>query len=128
MTLAAGRLGLARELAYLSGGAHREACPREVLDGVFQHTASMDPQVAGRVVASYFEHSARDVLASVRVPALVMAGDRDELTPVACAERMQQAIHDARLVVYPGHSHLVQVERPEDVHTEIDHFLDEKNI
>ena len=92
----------------------------------------MDPRVAGRVVASYFEHSARDVLPTVRVPTLILAGDRDELTPVECAERMERDLRAAgtpvRLVVYPGHSHLLQVERPDDVHAEIDHFLDDHGL
>jgi pimeloyl-ACP methyl ester carboxylesterase len=124
--LQGGRLALARELAYLSGGAHRDLCPREVLDGVFAHTAAMDPRVAGRVVASYFEHSARDV--EVRVPTLILAGDRDQLTPVECAERMQRAISGARLVVYPGHSHLLQVERPDAVHAEVERFFAEHRL
>jgi pimeloyl-ACP methyl ester carboxylesterase len=127
--LQTGRLALARELAYLSGGAHRHLCPRDVLDGVFQHTAQMDPRVVGRVVASYFEHSAREVLRRIKVPTLILAGDKDELTPIECAERMQREIRSvgtpAKLVVYPGHSHLVQVERPDDVHAEIERFLSE---
>jgi pimeloyl-ACP methyl ester carboxylesterase len=121
--LSAGRLALAKELAYLSGGAHRELCPREVLDGVFAHTAAMDPLVAGRVVAAYFEHTAREVLPRIDVPTLILAGDRDQLTPVASAERMQRAIRGSQLVVYPGHSHLLLVERPDDVHAEIERFL-----
>jgi pimeloyl-ACP methyl ester carboxylesterase len=84
------------------------------------------------VVASYFEHSARAVLPTVRVPTLILAGDRDQLTPVACAERMlheiQAAGAPARLVIYPGHSHLLQVERPDQVHAEIERFLDEHRV
>jgi pimeloyl-ACP methyl ester carboxylesterase len=129
LALQAGRLALARELAYLSGGAHRDLCPREVLDGVFTHTAQMDARVVGRVVASYFEHSAREVLPTIQVPTLILAGDRDELTPVPCAERMAAAIPaPVKLVVYPGHSHLVQVERPDEVHAEIDRFFDEHGL
>jgi pimeloyl-ACP methyl ester carboxylesterase len=85
----------------------------------------MDPVVAGRVVAAYFEHSAREVLPRIDVPTLILAGDRDQLTPVSSAERMQRAIRGSRLVVYPGHSHLLQVERPDDVHAEIERFLAE---
>jgi pimeloyl-ACP methyl ester carboxylesterase len=117
-----------RELAYLTGGAHRALCPREVLDGVFAHTGAMDPRVVGRVAAAYFGHDASDVLARVRVPTLIIAGDRDELTPVAVAERMQRAVAGSRLVVFPGHSHLVQVERPAEVHATIDQFLDENSL
>jgi 3-oxoadipate enol-lactonase len=134
--LGTARLAFARELAYLSGGAHRELCPREVLDAVFAHTAQMDVRVVGRVVASYFEHSARSVLSKVRVPTLILAGDRDELVPVSSAERMAEQIRAAnsfggapvRLLVYPGHSHLVQVERPTEVHAEVDRFLAENNL
>jgi pimeloyl-ACP methyl ester carboxylesterase len=61
----------------------------------------------------------------VTVPTLIIAGDRDQLTPVSIAERMHQAIPNSRLVVFPGHSHLVQVERPREVHEAIETFLHE---
>ena len=114
---------VARELAYLSGGAHRAQCPVDVLEGLFAHVASLDPAVIAAVTAAYFEHDAADVLASIAVPTLIIAGDRDQLTPVAIAERMHRTITGSRLVVFPGHSHLVQVERPADVHAAIDGFL-----
>jgi pimeloyl-ACP methyl ester carboxylesterase len=122
------RTPIAREVAFLTGGAHRELCPREVLDGLFAHVAAMDPRVVGRIVASYFEHSAEDLLPQVRVPTLILAGERDELTPVSVAEHMQRTLPDAKLVVFAGHSHLVQVERPDDVHREIEQFLDERGL
>ena len=117
------RSPLAREIGYLTGGAHRELCPREVLDDLFSHVAGMDPRVVGAVVASYFEHSAADVLADVAVPTLIIAGDRDQLTPLPVAEKMHRLIRGSRLVVFPGHSHLVQVEKPAEVHAAIEDFL-----
>ena len=119
---------VARELAYLSGGAHRAQCPVDVLEGLFAHVASLDPAVIAAVTAAYVEHDAADVLASIAVPTLIIAGDRDQLTPVAIAERMHRAIVGSRLVVFPGHSHLVQVERPADVHAAIDGFLAEHRL
>jgi pimeloyl-ACP methyl ester carboxylesterase len=117
------RTRLVRELAFLTGGAHREHCPAAVLDGLLEHVANLDPRVIGAITASYFEHSAADVLPSVRVPTLIIAGDKDELTPVARAEHMARTIPGATLRVFPGHSHLVQVERPREVHEVIDDFL-----
>lgn len=114
---------IARELAYLTGGAHRATCPTDVLDGLFAHVAELDPELFGNVVAAYLAHSAEDMLPTIRVPTLIIAGDRDQLTPVATAERMQRAIPGSRLVVFPGHTHLVQVERPREVHAAIDAFL-----
>jgi pimeloyl-ACP methyl ester carboxylesterase len=117
-----------RECAYLSGGAVRACCPREVLDGLFTHVAGLDPELVGNVVAAYLEHSAEDALASVTVPTMILAADRDQLTPVANAERMHRAISGSRLIVFPGHSHLVQVEASASVHAAIDAFLEEHRL
>ena len=114
---------LLRQGAYLTGGARRGDCPPEVLDAVFEHARELDPRVVGQVAASYFEHSADDVLPDVRVPTLIIAGDKDQLTPVTAAERMRDRIPGAELVVFPGHSHLVLVEKPGEVHAVIERFL-----
>lgn len=111
------------ELTYASGGANRDSCPSEVLEGVFSHMAAIEPEMIGNVIAAYLGHTAEDVLPTITVPTLVVAGDRDQLTPVATAERMHQAIAGSELVVFPGHSHLVQVEKPREVHAAIDAFL-----
>lgn len=119
------RLGtrIAREIAYLSGGAHRKACPPSVLEGLFGHVASLDPHLMGAIMAGYLEHDAWDVLPTITVPTLIIAGDKDQLTPVATAERMQELVRGSELVVFPGHSHLVQVEKPREVHDAIADFL-----
>lgn len=114
---------IASELAYVSGGAMRDACPRDVLDDLFGHVGALDPHLLTEIVASYLEHDAFDVLPTIAVPALIVAADRDQLTPVATAERMRAAIPNAELVVFTGHGHLVQVEDPTGVHAVIDRFL-----
>jgi pimeloyl-ACP methyl ester carboxylesterase len=119
---------LARQAAFMSGGAHRDSCPREVLDALFAHVSSLPPALIAATVAAYVEHDAFDVLPTITVPTLIIAGDRDELTPVETAERMQHAIPDSELVVFPGHSHLVQVEKPAAVHEAIDRFLTSRKL
>ena len=114
---------LACEIAYMTGGAHRETCPESVLEQLFSHAGGLDPAVFGAVSASYLEHSAWDVLPTITVPTLIIAGDNDQLTPVATAERMRDAVPGAELIVFAGHSHLVQVEKPREVHAAIDDFL-----
>lgn len=121
-------LRIARELAYLSGGAHRDACPPEVLEGLFKHVAAMSPDLIAATVAAYLEHDAHEVLPTITVPTLVIAADRDQLTPVALADRMQRTIPTSKLVVFKGHSHLVQVERPNEVHAAIETFLREHSL
>lgn len=51
-------------------------------------------------------------LARVRVPALVVVGDADTVTPIAHAETMQRAIARSTLVVVPDAGHLSNVEQP----------------
>lgn len=121
-------VAIARELTYASGGAKRGACPQDVLDDLFQHVGSLDPQLIGNVIGAYLEHTAEDVLPTISVPTLVIAGDKDELTPVETAERMASAIPGSELVIFPGHSHLVQVEIPEQVHAAIDDFLRARSL
>lgn len=54
-------------------------------------------------------------LPEIAVPALVVVGDRDVLTPPADSEVMAAAIPNARLVVVPGAGHLTPMERPKAV-------------
>lgn len=114
---------VARELAYLTGGAHRDACPPSVLEGLFGHVGALAPTLLGAITAGYLEHDAWDVLPTITVPTLIIAGDKDQLTPVATSERMQALVPHSELVVFRGHSHLVQVEKPREVHAAIDDFL-----
>ena len=116
-------LRVMRELTYATGGALREECPTDLLEGLFTHVANLDPELIGNLIGAYLDHDATDVLPTIDVPTLILSGDRDQLTPVATAERMQRAIPGSELVVFPGHTHLVQVEQPHAVHTAIDAFL-----
>ncbi|MDP9395999.1 MAG: alpha/beta hydrolase [Actinomycetota bacterium] len=54
-----------------------------------------------------------DVLRGLRVPALVVVGEDDTLSPVADAQAMADALPDARLVVVPGAGHLTALEDPD---------------
>ena len=119
---------LGRELAYLTGGAHRELCPQEVLDELFAHLARLDSDVIAAAVTSYLDHTAEDVLDTIAVPTLIIAGDRDQLTPASIAERMHRRVAGSSLHVIRGHTHLAQVECPDAIHEVVDRFLDERGL
>ncbi len=55
----------------------------------------------------------RHALQHIRVPALVIVGDVDRLTPPVTAKALADALPDARLVVLQGAGHLTMLERHE---------------
>ena len=54
------------------------------------------------------------------IPARVLVGDRDVLTPVAHARRIAAGIDTARLVIAPGAGHMLPLERDRLVSEELD--------
>ena len=64
-----------------------------------------------------------DDLATVRVPALVIVGEEDALSPPADAEAMAAAIPGAKLVRIPGAGHLSAVETPRQFNAAVRDFL-----
>ena len=66
----------------------------------------------------------RPILAGLSIPALVLVGEGDEITPVAEAQEMAKATEGrARLVVVPGCGHLSTLEAPEAVTAELLRWL-----
>ncbi|GAA1626082.1 alpha/beta fold hydrolase [Actinoplanes couchii] len=49
------------------------------------------------------------------MPAAVLVGGRDRLTPTACAESIARALPCAELTVVPGAGHMLPLERPDEV-------------
>jgi pimeloyl-ACP methyl ester carboxylesterase len=49
------------------------------------------------------------------LPAAVLVGDRDRLTPPACAESIAEALPGTELTVFPGAGHMVPLERHREV-------------
>ncbi len=59
----------------------------------------------------------------LRLPALVLVGDRDESTPLAAAEALRDAVPGSSLEVIEGAAHIPTVQRPEPVTDAIRRFL-----
>jgi pimeloyl-ACP methyl ester carboxylesterase len=55
----------------------------------------------------------RGILSSVRVPTLIIWGDRDQEVPLSSMEIMARGIQGARLEVLEGAGHFPFVDRPD---------------
>lgn len=63
-------------------------------------------------------------LDEIRVPALVIVGREDQMTPPRYAEYLHAHMPACRLVSVEGAGHMVQVERPKELNEAIRCFLD----
>ena len=64
-----------------------------------------------------------ETLRGVSVPALVVVGEEDELSPVSDAQAMAEAIPGARLATIPAAGHMSSMEAPEEFNAALREFL-----
>ncbi|MFF5860227.1 alpha/beta fold hydrolase [Streptomyces sp. NPDC012751] len=116
---------LARTTPLLVGASTRARRP-EVLARVRADVEAADPAAlawAQRAIAA--RPDSTDVLRATPVPALVIAGEEDELVTAAEAEQVAATLPGGRLVTVPGAGHLPPVETPEAVTGALHAFLGE---
>ena len=66
-------------------------------------------------------------LSKISVPALILVGAEDAITPVADSEKMHEAIAGSRLVVLENAGHVSNLERTEEFNLALLDFLKESN-
>ncbi|GIH74799.1 alpha/beta hydrolase [Planobispora longispora] len=67
-----------------------------------------------------------DTLRALKVPALVIVGEEDELSPLSDAEAMTDAVPDGRLTVIEKAGHLSAIEQPEAFNRAVTGFLKDR--
>jgi pimeloyl-ACP methyl ester carboxylesterase len=92
----------------------------------FEHVTRMDPEVFVRMLQAAGAHSAEDLLHRVRVPTVVLAGERDTFTPARLARQLADQIEGAEFVMVAEGSHSCPIEQPEFVNPRIERFLSER--
>jgi pimeloyl-ACP methyl ester carboxylesterase len=103
----------------------REPALRSWIHG--QHRLYFSRFASRRVVLEAFRASVSTdvsmVARRIAVPTLLVAAERDDITPVAAQYRLKELFGDAELVVIPGVGHLIHYEVPEAAAGSIDAFL-----
>jgi pimeloyl-ACP methyl ester carboxylesterase len=85
--------------------------------------ADVDPTLFLEMLAHAGEHSARDLLPHIKVPALIVAGTRDGFTPPELSTAMAEEIPGAELLEVHDGSHTAPLERPHFVNAAVTAFL-----
>jgi pimeloyl-ACP methyl ester carboxylesterase len=111
-------------MAYaLAFEVNRALVAREDLERYFDDLSRVSAPTFVRLLASAAEHDATDHLPAIRVPTLVVAGERDGFTPMRLSLRMHEAIPGSELLVLPGGTHVGPVEHPALVSRTVRAFL-----
>ena len=82
------------------------------------------PGIAGALAAMRDRPDSTDLLATIDVPTLVVAGSEDELIPPSVAKDMTAAIPSAAVTVISGAGHIPSLEAPTAVSRVIAEFLE----
>jgi pimeloyl-ACP methyl ester carboxylesterase len=93
-----------------------------------QHLARVDVALFLEMLGHASRHTAKEILPSIRVPTLIVAGDRDGFTPRTLSEYMHAQIPGSELLVVPGGSHTAPLEKPKWVNDRIVRFLDRHGL
>jgi pimeloyl-ACP methyl ester carboxylesterase len=113
---------------FLDGFVARMVAPGD--DAALRATRAIadaqDPAAVARALEALAGRAdRRPDLPAMAMPALVIAGSEDVLTPPAMSEAMVAALPDARLVLIEGSGHLTALERPVEFAAAVRDFLAE---
>lgn len=99
-------------LCRLAFGAEPSAAAIEQVRASIEAT---DEEALHRSLAGIWAHDTTDALGDVDLPAFVVVGARDLLTPVPLARRMARALPNAELTILPRAGHQLMQERPQEI-------------
>lgn len=117
------RSGLAGELM---DRLHVSNNNKDFVVPVTQELSRVDLGNYFRILLELDKHSARSVLAKVRVPTLVTAGSRDVATPPAAARELHRLIAGSDYVEIEGGTHYTPLEFPEALNAALERFFSER--
>jgi pimeloyl-ACP methyl ester carboxylesterase len=89
--------------------------------------ANLDPATLLHLISSYDNYDASSWLHEVKVPTLLIAGERDKITPLSQQELLHQLIPGSQLEVIKHGSHCPQMDLPDLVNIKIEQFLKKLN-
>ena len=96
--------------------------PRHVVDHVVQLAERASSEVWIEGLAELLETDLRHVLSRVTMPALVVVGEHDRVTPPASGVQLAAALPAGRFLLVEGAGHIAMMERPAVLDREIRAF------
>ena len=99
---------------------------REDFFPYLEHMARVDVRLFLDMLAAAGRHTAREILPEIKLPTLIVAGERDTFTPMSLSEEMNQLIPESELFVVKDGSHTAPIEKPQEVTERVARFVRER--
>lgn len=115
---------MAFRAALLAGDVDQAHVRREDMLPYLKHMTHVDFPMFLKMLRAAGDHSAEEYLASIDVPVLIVAGERDTFTPASLSEAMAEQIPGAELLMVPGGTHVAPIEQPDLVVGKIKAFVE----
>ncbi len=94
-------------------------------DRYIKHILSVDPLYFTMLLKSAQDHTAEEILQTIKVPSLIIAGELDQFTPVWLSKKMHRLIPKSELFVVKKATHAGLVEQHDAINLRIEKFLDD---
>jgi pimeloyl-ACP methyl ester carboxylesterase len=97
---------------------------RERLSGLIkENLARVNPEIIHGDFTACDKLDIMEAVAGIRMPALVVCGAEDKMTPPALSQYLGENIPEARLALIPGAGHFVMLENPEVFNAALTDFV-----
>ncbi len=120
---------LALPVAWNIAGRLRLVDPERVDRGELRryrhHMVEISMPLFMRMARQIGDHDAADVLPTIRVPTLIVAGEHDTFTPIAASYHMRDTIPGAEMLFLEGATHAGIVEQPDVIYPRIERWFEE---
>ncbi len=93
-----------------------------------EHVGRLEPEVFLGMLTKAADHDAKDVLPTIEVPTLIVAGGLDGFTPGALSQEMLDTIPKAEMFSIPGGTHTAPIEFPEALNAQLERFLVDRGL
>nr|WP_295904229.1 alpha/beta hydrolase [uncultured Bdellovibrio sp.] len=112
-------------LAALAGGFNLRVTHIKDIEVYMRGVARLNLQVFLTLFEVLMEYNGESVLEKIRVPALIISGEKDMVTPIRFQYHFKEAIKHSEFVLVPYGSHCTQLDFPDYTNLKIEKFLED---
>lgn len=114
---------VAFQLAALAGGFNIRLTQFKDIEMYGRGVSRLELPIFFQLFEQLLQFEGKDILSTMKCPALILAGDKDLLTPPEYQQEMHQLIKGSELMKVPYGSHCSQLDFPEFINLKMDQFL-----